>query len=63
MLSGTSSAPKFTYDLQGLAKAIGTSRATVNHLLNPDNTSVTLNTLCKAARVLGKSIGINLTEV
>jgi antitoxin HicB len=29
----------------GLAKAMGTSRAAVDRLLDPDNTSVTLNTL------------------
>jgi antitoxin HicB len=47
----------------GLAKAMGTSRAAVDRLLDPDNTSVTLNTLSKAARVLGKSIKIDLVEV
>lgn len=46
----------------GLAKAMGTSRAEVDRLLDPDNTSVTLNTLSKAARVLGKSIKIDLVE-
>lgn len=46
----------------GLAKAMGTSRAAVDRLLDPDNTSVTLNTLSKAARVLGKSIKIDLVE-
>jgi antitoxin HicB len=45
-----------------LAKAMGTSRAAVDRLLDPDNTSVTLNTLGKAARVLGKSIKIDLVE-
>ncbi len=37
-----------------VAKAMGTSRAAVDRLLDPDNTSVTLNTLSKAARILGK---------
>jgi antitoxin HicB len=46
-----------------VAKAMGTSRAAVDRLLDPDNTSVTLNTLSKAARVLGKSIKIDLIEI
>jgi antitoxin HicB len=46
-----------------VAKAMGTSRAAVDRLLDPDNTSVTLNTLDRAARVLGKRIKIELVEV
>ena len=46
----------------GVAKAMGTSRAAVERLLDPDNTSVTLNTLDLAARVLGKRIKIELVE-
>jgi antitoxin HicB len=46
----------------GVAKAMGTSRAAVDRLLDPDNTSVTLNTLDRAARVLGKRIKIELAE-
>lgn len=45
-----------------IAKAMGTSRAAVDRLLDPDNTSVTLNTLSKAARILGKKIEIDLVE-
>jgi antitoxin HicB len=45
-----------------VAKAMGTSRAAVDRLLDPDNTSVTLNTLDRAARVLGKRIKIELVE-
>jgi antitoxin HicB len=45
-----------------VAKAMGTSRAAVDRLLDPNNTSVTLNTLSKAARVLGKKIEIDLVE-
>jgi antitoxin HicB len=41
-----------------VAKAMGTSRAAVDRLLDPNNTSVTLNTLSKAARILGKKIEI-----
>jgi antitoxin HicB len=40
-----------------VAKAMGTSRAA-----DPNNTSVTLNTLSKAARILGKKIEIDLVE-
>lgn len=45
-----------------MAKAMGTSRAAVDRLLDPENTSVTLHTLDRAARVLGKSIKIELVE-
>jgi antitoxin HicB len=45
-----------------VAKAMGTSRAAVDRLLDPNNTSVTLNTLSKAARILGKKIEIDLVE-
>jgi predicted XRE-type DNA-binding protein len=45
-----------------MARAMGTSRAAVDRLLDPDNTSVTLNTLDRAAKVLGKSIKIELVE-
>jgi antitoxin HicB len=41
---------------------MGTSRAAVDRLLDPTNTSVTLNTLGKAASVLGKRIKIELFE-
>lgn len=41
---------------QKLASMMNTSRAAVNRLLNPDNTSVTLKTIGKAARILGKSV-------
>jgi antitoxin HicB len=45
-----------------VAKAMGTSRAAVDRLLDPNNTSITLLTLSKAARVLGKSIKIDLID-
>jgi len=41
---------------QKLATMMNTSRSSVDRLLNPDNTSVTLKTIGKAARVLGKSV-------
>jgi antitoxin HicB len=45
-----------------VAKAMGTSRAAVDRLLDPNNTSMTLLTLSKAARILGKSIKIYLID-
>ena len=45
-----------------VAKAMGTSRAAVDRLLDPDNTSVTLNTLDRAARMLGKRVNIELVD-
>ena len=41
-----------------MAKMMHTSRATLNRLLDPLNTSVTLNTLVRAASVIGKHIEI-----
>jgi antitoxin HicB len=46
-----------------MAKAMGTSRAALNRLLAPDNSSVTLSTLDRAARVLGKQLKIELVEI
>ncbi len=39
-----------------LAKELHTSRAQVDRLLDPDNTSVTLNTIQKAATFCGKRL-------
>ncbi len=39
-----------------LADLMNTSRAQVDRLLNPDNASVTLRTIGKAARILGKRV-------
>ena len=41
---------------QKLAGLMKTSRSSVDRLLNPDNTSITLKTLDKAAQVLGKKV-------
>lgn len=41
-----------------LAQKLDTSRAAVNRLLDPDNYSVTLNTLVKAASVLGRHVSV-----
>jgi predicted XRE-type DNA-binding protein len=43
-----------------MAARMKTSRAAVDRLLNPSNSSVTLNTLGKAARALGRKVKIEL---
>lgn len=43
-----------------LAVKLHTSRSSLNRLLDPANNSITLQTLEKAARVLGKRIQISL---
>lgn len=43
-----------------MAQALGTSRSGLDRLLDPDNTSVTLHTLAKAAELTGKKIHISL---
>lgn len=43
-----------------LAKRMGTSRSALDRLLDPENASVTLLTLERAAQALGKSIKIEL---
>ena len=44
----------------GMAKQLGTSRTGLKRLLDPQNNSVTLLTLNRAATVLGKRIEISL---
>jgi len=39
-----------------IAKRLRTSRTGVDRLLDPENTSITLNTMAKVARLLGKRI-------
>jgi antitoxin HicB len=39
-----------------IAKRLKTSRTGVDRLLDPENTSITLNTMAKVARLLGKRI-------
>lgn len=39
-----------------MAKRLKTSRTGVDRLLDPDNTSITLNTMAKVAQLLGKKI-------
>jgi predicted DNA-binding protein (UPF0251 family) len=43
-----------------MAARMKTSRAAVDRLLDPSNSSVTLNTLGKAARALGRKVKIEL---
>jgi len=43
-----------------LARRMHTSRTQVQRLLDPDNDSITLNTLQKAAAVVGKRVRIEL---
>ena len=39
-----------------IAKRLRTSRTGVDRLLDPENTSITLNTMAKVANLLGKRI-------
>lgn len=43
-----------------MAKMMNTSRAVVNRLLNPDNSSLTLHTLECATNALGKRLNISI---
>lgn len=45
-----------------LARRMKTSRAQLDRLLDPENQSVTLRTLTRAAETLGKRVHIELTD-
>jgi antitoxin HicB len=45
-----------------MAELMNTSRAAINRLLDPDNDSVTLQTMEKAADILGKRLQIFLND-
>ena len=45
-----------------MARRMHTSRAALNRLLDPDNSSVTLLTMDKAATVLGKRLRVELVD-
>lgn len=45
-----------------MARRMRTSRAQLDRLLNPGNTSVTLHTLQRAAAVLGKRVRLDLVD-
>jgi predicted XRE-type DNA-binding protein len=46
-----------------MARQMHTSRAALDRLLDPENSSVTLHTLQRAAAVIGKRIHIQLVDV
>lgn len=45
-----------------MAKQLKTSRTQVNRILDPNNDTVTLETLNEAARVLGKRVHLELVD-
>jgi len=45
-----------------MATAMGTSRASLDRLLDPNNTAVTLKTLERAATIVGKRLYITLAD-
>ena len=47
---------------KSMAKMMQTSRSSLDRLLAPDNTSVTLNTMVKAAAVINKRLNISLSS-
>jgi antitoxin HicB len=47
---------------QRMAKDLGTSRSQLDRLLDPRNTSVSLETITRAANVLGKRIAIRIID-
>ena len=47
---------------QGMAKQLRTSRSQLDRLLDPRNVSVTLDTITRAARALGKRIIIRVAD-
>ncbi len=48
---------------QAMAKELRTSRSQLDRLLDPRNVSVTLDTITRAARALGKRIIIRVADV
>jgi antitoxin HicB len=47
---------------QAMARQLRTSRSQLDRLLDPQNISVTLDTITRAARVLGKRVIIRVTD-
>ena len=45
-----------------MAKQMKTSRASLDRLLDPENTSVTLSTMERAAKIVGKRLRIDLVD-
>jgi len=48
---------------QAIAKELHTSRSQLDRLLDPENVSVTLDTITRAARALGKRVIIRVADV
>ena len=48
---------------QAMAKQLKTSRSQLDRLLDPQNVSVTLDTITRAARVLGKRVILRVADV
>ncbi len=46
-----------------MAKRLSTSRSQLDRLLDPKNDTVTLKTLAKAARIVGKRLRLDLVDV
>lgn len=46
--------------VNGMAKAMNTSRTQINRLLDPNNGNVTLATLQKAAAIVGRAVRLEL---
>ena len=44
-----------------MAKIMRTSRSALDRILDPENTSISLNTIGKAARAVGKRVELKLT--
>lgn len=47
---------------QAMARQLRTSRSQLDRLLDPRNVSVTLDTITRAARVLGKSVVLRIKD-
>jgi len=47
---------------QAMAKQLHTSRSNLDGLLDPQNVSVTLDTIARAARALGKRLVIRVAD-
>src|SRR5437879_11580122 len=48
---------------QAMAKQLHTSRSQLDRLLDPENVSVSLHTMARAAKVLGKRITIRVADL
>jgi len=46
-----------------MAKRMRTSRSALNRLLDPNNNSVTLDTITRAAQTLGKRVNFDLVDI